>query len=289
MLVRAHQVLGAIAMRAGDYTTAERHFQLAFDTHPQHGNAELTGMAGTLLGRLAYERGDHAAATALLERSLVEQGDTFNPVGAGWALMTLARISSERGEHARAARQYAASLDLRLEYGDRIGCVASLRGLADVATAVGFHDLAARLLAAVEANAESLGLTLSGARRERFLLVIERVKAGMTPDAFSAAWQAGRQLTIDDAPDAGRALVRALEQPDRMTAPRNGTARIGPLSPRETDVLRLVAAGLSTAQIAEQLFLSPRTVTTHLTSIYNKLGFNSRVAAARFAMDNGLV
>ena len=49
-----------------------------------------------------------------------------------------------------------------------------------------------------------------------------------------------------------------------------------------------MAASRSTAEIAEELFISPRTVTTHLTSIYNKLGFNTRVAAARFAMEHDL-
>ena len=60
------------------------------------------------------------------------------------------------------------------------------------------------------------------------------------------------------------------------------------LTRREVEVLRLVAAGLTDAQVAERLYLSPRTVTTHLTSIYNKLGVSSRLAAARFAIEHGL-
>jgi DNA-binding NarL/FixJ family response regulator len=55
------------------------------------------------------------------------------------------------------------------------------------------------------------------------------------------------------------------------------------------EVTRLVANGLTDAQIAERLVISPRTVTTHLTSIYNKLGVNSRSAATRFAVEHGLV
>ena len=61
------------------------------------------------------------------------------------------------------------------------------------------------------------------------------------------------------------------------------------LTPREVDVLRLVAQGLTDAEIAERLDISYRTASTHLTSIFNKLGINSRVAAVRFAVENRLV
>ncbi|HEX5164139.1 MAG TPA: BREX system ATP-binding domain-containing protein [Thermomicrobiales bacterium] len=60
------------------------------------------------------------------------------------------------------------------------------------------------------------------------------------------------------------------------------------LSAREVEVLRLVAEGLTDAEVAERLFLSRRTVSTHLTSIYTKLGVNSRTAATRFAVEHGI-
>jgi DNA-binding CsgD family transcriptional regulator len=60
------------------------------------------------------------------------------------------------------------------------------------------------------------------------------------------------------------------------------------LTPREVEVLRLVAEGLTDAEVAERLFLSPRTIGQHLRSIYNKLGVSSRTAATRFAVERGL-
>jgi DNA-binding CsgD family transcriptional regulator len=60
------------------------------------------------------------------------------------------------------------------------------------------------------------------------------------------------------------------------------------LSEREAEVLKLVAAGLTNAQVAQRLFLSPRTVNAHLTSVYRKLGVGSRSAATRFAFEHGL-
>jgi DNA-binding CsgD family transcriptional regulator len=61
------------------------------------------------------------------------------------------------------------------------------------------------------------------------------------------------------------------------------------LTSREVEVLRLVADGLTNAQIAERLFISPKTVSTHLGSIFGKLGVTTRAGATRFALENDLV
>jgi DNA-binding NarL/FixJ family response regulator len=61
-----------------------------------------------------------------------------------------------------------------------------------------------------------------------------------------------------------------------------------PASLREIEVLRLVARGLSNSQVAEQLSLSPRTVNSHLTTVYSKLGVTSRGSAIRFALDHNI-
>ncbi len=60
------------------------------------------------------------------------------------------------------------------------------------------------------------------------------------------------------------------------------------LTAREVEVLCLVAQGLTDAQIAEQLIISPRTVNTHLTAIYGKIQVSSRTAATRYAIEHHL-
>ena len=76
----------------------------------------------------------------------------------------------------------------------------------------------------------------------------------------------------------------ASKQPSTPPAPEHPAG----LTPREVEVLGLVAEGLTSAQVAHRLFLSPRTVEAHLTSIYHKLGVTSRAAAIRFALEHGL-
>jgi DNA-binding CsgD family transcriptional regulator len=90
-----------------------------------------------------------------------------------------------------------------------------------------------------------------------------------------------------------QALREALAQADWQSEPETDAETRAELpaglSPRELEVLELVASGLSDAQVAAKLVLSPRTVSTHLQSIYNKLGVNSRVAATRFALEHRLI
>jgi DNA-binding CsgD family transcriptional regulator len=61
------------------------------------------------------------------------------------------------------------------------------------------------------------------------------------------------------------------------------------LSTREAEVLGLVAEGLTDQEVAQRLYLSPRTVGQHLRSVYRKLGVKSRTAASRAAIERGLI
>ena len=75
---------------------------------------------------------------------------------------------------------------------------------------------------------------------------------------------------------------------DRLISPKpTETQAIEPLSERETEVLKLAATGISNKDIAEQLFLSPRTVQVHLGNIFNKLGVASRTEAILYGLRRG--
>ena len=87
------------------------------------------------------------------------------------------------------------------------------------------------------------------------------------------------------------AIEYALSEDESSTTTPSSAApeHTAGLTPREVEVLGLVAAGMTNAQVAQRLFLSPRTVQRHLNSIYRKLGVSSRSAATRFALEHGLV
>ena len=93
-----------------------------------------------------------------------------------------------------------------------------------------------------------------------------------------AAWATGRTLTPE------QAFAVRDKHPAHLSPQYPGD-----LSQREIEVLRLLARGLTNAQIAEQLVISPRTVDAHLRSIYSKLAVTSRTAAARYAIEHQLI
>ena len=92
--------------------------------------------------------------------------------------------------------------------------------------------------------------------------------------------------------DLGSAAAYALRQIDvarRDPDQQARQARPGGLSRREVEVLRLVADGRTSGEIATQLFISPRTAEHHVQNIYTKIGVSSRAAATRWAIQHQVV
>ena len=86
---------------------------------------------------------------------------------------------------------------------------------------------------------------------------------------------------------AGRIAARTPSTTEAIaTAP---TGPPGGLTEREADILKLIALGHTNTEIAEQLFLSVRTVETHRAHIQQKLGRTTRAELVRFALDHGLI
>src|SRR5207248_5259152 len=104
-------------------------------------------------------------------------------------------------------------------------------------------------------------------------------------------WADGHAMTPEQALDAQApvTLPQPLSEKQSSTPPtKPSLAYPDGLTAREVEVLRLLAQGLTDAQIAEQLVISPRTVTNHLTSIYSKIQVSSRSAATRYAIEHKL-
>ena len=112
-------------------------------------------------------------------------------------------------------------------------------------------------------------------------------RAALGEAAFEAAWAAGTALSLEAAKADADALLAALAAAPEP-AEAAPVAIPGGLTPRELEVLRLVAAGHSNREIAAHLSISERTVERHVLHVLTKLDVGSRTAAAAYAHTHGL-
>lgn len=162
----------------------------------------------------------------------------------------------------------------------------ALSGFAAVVLADGQPTIAARLLGVVQGICEATHLPVLP-HHFQHRLALQDTRAALTDARFIAAWEAGRSLPLDTAVAEAHKLA-AVVRGETATATRAPQLDYD-LSLREFDVLRLLVAGRSNAEIAERLYISRRTATTHVSHIYAKLGVTSRAAAIALAHRHGLV
>ncbi|HEV2127407.1 MAG TPA: tetratricopeptide repeat protein [Thermomicrobiales bacterium] len=272
--------LGDVAAAQGDYERAETLYQEALAVRRRMGDTDGIAYCLFNLGDIAWGRGDQAAASARLEESLALFRRVGDRLGVGYALHSLGRVAHAEGDNRQAAALYGEALPLRQELGDKRGIIECVEGLAAVASQARI-ERAVSLFAAADALRTAFNAPLRPADRSVQERELGAMRASLGAQPSDAAWAAGLSLSL------GQAITEAARIAKRVATDRE-TLPAG-LSEREVEVLRLVAAGFTNAQIADTLYLSPHTVSAHLRRIYSKLDVNSRSAATRYAADHGLV
>jgi len=241
---------------------------------------------GTLWIRLGdRERGVRLINDALrllpMENGTLHTGETF---------LQLGQLDRLDGRTAEAAGHLAASLRAYREAGVETTPCFVLAELAWAATARGYQETAARLDGMIQAIVDRAGPVLEEGTLGVIWLV-ERPTRTDTRHTYPVAFDAGRALAFDAAISEAIAIADALaagNPPPGAALPRLSHAPAR-LSAREQHVLTLLAQRYTAPEIADQLFLSVRTVERHISNLYNKLGANSRREAVAAASHFGLV
>lgn len=210
--------------------------------------------------------------------------------GIAQALSGTAKGYQVQNKEAVALPLLKEALTIQHELGDRFNMIGSLIIIAIVAVRQQ-PARTAQLLAAQTQLSHAIGMSTILYDQQEIQAYLALAHANLDEATYASAWHAGQTMTWETA------VQTALETLDRVLAATAPTAsstsaalqrnhnRLTDLTRRELEILRLVATGLADARIAEQLVISRRTVNTHLSSIYSKLGVNSRTAAMRFALD----
>jgi predicted ATPase/DNA-binding CsgD family transcriptional regulator len=259
-------------------------------TYRTLGNTWWIAMILNLLGQLAFQQGELSQAETFLTDSTRLSSEVGDRRNVARSRLLMAGVATLRGDHATARQWYEEGLATALDIGHVNYIASGLKGLGCVAAAQGLHTWAALLWGAAEPLRESRSVTIPQALYERMVAV---VRSQLGEPAFEEARARGRTITPAQAlasQEAFAPVPPAQAAPGSSpAAPAGHPSSPGGLTAREVEVLRLVAQGLSDAQVAEQLVISPRTVNWHLTAIYSKLGVSSRAAATRYALENQLV
>ena len=287
--------LGLVAWARGDYSSAQSLAEDALSLFYHVDSKEGIADSLLVLSYAAVEEGEYRRAQEQVEKAVSLFRELSDQWGIAYTLLGLARVVLLQGNAVIAQTLTEESLDISFELHNLGGIASCLEQLAEISAAQEQLVWAVLLWGAAENLRETTAISLESTQEADYERAVNEVRNKLGEDAFRSMWLQGRRMTPEQAIAARESLItrtpqNAKQQPVSTTSlTKQKVAYPAGLTAREVDVLRLVAEGLTDAEIADQLAISYRTVSTHLTSVYNKLGINSRVVAVRMAFENQLI
>ncbi len=293
-MILSLKALACVMFFQGDLESARALGEECITRQKEFGGKHAEAGMLAFLGNVTLHQGDILTARMLLEKSgvlLREVIDEENQMA--WTLSLFGKVNAVQGDYIAARACYEGSLQSLVHVQTTpnnnmpfLDLASVLEGLAAVVAAQGELAWAVRLWSAAEALRETRSIPLPPLYRADYERAVAAARTQLGEKTFAALWSEGQSMTPEQALAArGPATMSSPSAPSvkpPMTYPDRLTAR-------EVEVLRLVAQGLSDTQVAEKLVISPRTVNTHLKSIYGKIQVSSRSAATRYAMEQHLV
>ncbi|MCA1645524.1 MAG: tetratricopeptide repeat protein [Chloroflexi bacterium] len=253
------------------------------------GDLWLIAWALHLLGLAAYIAADYPTARTYYSRSLEIRRELGYQEGIGILLMLLGVVAVRLGDLGRAYELYREGVVVAQDVHGPWGLRMPLAGFAHIAALQGEPRRAVRLGGAAATQTESSSTPLIPLFEALLAEGLEMARRALGEEAYAAAWAEGRLLSVEDA--VAEALsIEVAPTPELPAVPAaTGDGPFAELTAAEVQILRLLAAGRTTREIAAELVVAVSTVDRHITHVYEKLGVRNRAAATAFALKNGLV
>ncbi len=247
----------------------------------------------TYWAAIPRNRGDFAHAKSLIEQALELARQHGDRVTMYSSLFNLGSIAQAQGSHHDAIQHFREALSLAVEVGDTGNIVACLEGIGGTAVALGDVAYAVRLWAAAEAllGSSESAIYSYAPDRAQHVHTIEKAQQLVSPERWQALWDEGLAFTREQA----IAIARHVDPQSLLPNKKDETGKTpvvaanGILTPREVEVLQLIAQGQRNRSIAERLVISEKTVQNHVSNIFAKLGVEDRSHAIIWAMQHELI
>ena len=258
----AYWALALAALAAGDLETAQDATEAAGQQVSVLPKTAAIVRVSAAQARLAG--GDLVAARRCADDAVSSAPGAF----LSDALSARARVAIAQGEPEQAQRDAHDALACAAEFQAHLFIPDILECLAVLAGESSSHREAARLFAAAEAIRLRIGAVRFKVWDAGYHASVAALRDAMDENDFASGWDEGSALSVEEA------IAYAQRGRGQRKRPASGWES---LTPTERDVVRLVSEGLANNDIATRLFVSPRTVQSHLRHVYTKLGLNSRV------------
>ena len=281
--------LAGAVFRAGDL---DRAVQLAWQA--EQAEADVPGwisrLQSNILAIMLAEAGESAAAERVCTAALGQSRSVGDPWNQARLLVQLATLDLQAARNEDAAAHLREALELATRTGDQFELRNALDCCAHLCAATGRNAAAVTLWAAHAEIVRSDGYTYPPWEARRQQEYRREARQALGSDQARAAAERGAAMSRDAAREYALLLTApGSAGPPAAGPPAAGPPAAGPLSVRERELVVLVARGCTNAQIAAQLHISVRTVTSHLDRIRDKTGCRRRADLTRLALTAGLI
>lgn len=281
--------LGMVALDQGELGEARTLLEEAMVVARKSGSRRQIANRYLNLARLEFADARLTDAREYVDRGLAIAEEIGDQIQMAAALEVLGRVVNETGDQPRGVGFLVASLRLRLKLGILHDLAEFVEHLSYVIVSLD-PALATRLLAAAAADREVTGVARLAGDVTAWNQAVATAQAALGATEFDGEWRAGHTMTVIAAGREAEAAFAALAPSGMSLAadPPPSTPDFD-LTPRELEILQLVAAGHTNRVIAATLFISPATVKRHVTNILAKLNLPTRAAAISHALRAGLI
>lgn len=283
--------LGSLALQIGQHQRSIGLHQESLAVARQLADPDSTARSLINLGGAYVEAGDLDRAQEALEEGLPYSRQVEDTRVEGMAYYTLAKIALLTRDYPSAAQSCLKSLMLSVKSGDLPGTATALEGLGCVASALSLHEDALRLLGTAHHIRETTGAARESTEDAGYDRAVLASRKAVGQRAADSLWEDSAQRSVNEVVALATSITNRVQQ---MPATRLGpveeradsrlVSTYG-LTPREIEILGFLSTHHTDREIADALYISPRTVGTHITSIRTKLGVTSRREAARIAAE----